>query len=182
MILVYPGSVLSRKEDRNRLNALFANDRPCWISDGQLDLPIEKLMEEVQNSKSSDSENQKLSDSASLPPMMYVAGKDREELEAMLDILEENGFSDLLMAASTPNNMTWTLRELASELADEKRVFDKRKRLEQLIQEADRERLMTEPKYAQAVMTCYQMLSAEDFPEKLLDMAIAMLEAANQNI
>lgn len=181
MILIY-GKDLFNNEQIQKLEEYFKNDELKWISADQLNEPIEELLKPDAAAQTEDADT-KTADSTSEPmPLVYISGKDRKELEAVLDWMEENGFHDLFLATQTEANVKWNFRELLKEMEAEQAYFNKRKRLENLIEQADQERMKIEPKYQQAVMTCFNMLQQPEFPDRLLDMAIAMLEAANQDI
>ncbi|MEY8379679.1 DUF3783 domain-containing protein [Ileibacterium valens] len=192
MILIYEGSHFRDPKERKKIESLFKDQKIRWISESMLDHTIDELLKAPDDQVTESPVQNAVASSLSKkvypnkkhgnPALIYVTDMPRERLEKIPDLLDKNGFDDLFIAVQTPANQSWTLKELLDEMKKEQAYFDKRKVLESLIQAANPERMKTEPKYAEAVMTCWNMLRQPEFPERLLDMAIEMLDAANRDI
>lgn len=177
MILMYPGDLELNTEKAKAYQDLFKDDDFYWLSDEDFGRPIREVAAEK-----AAGQNLRDPEKGQHAPLIYIKDRERKEIEDLPDQLKAAGLYGPFMAVSTPLNSGWNLETLLAELDREEAYFSKRRKLEELIAQADRERMKTEPKYAEAVGTCWNMLQQPEFPEKLLDMAIAMLEAANQDI
>lgn len=178
MILAYPGNPSLNRET---VNDYFKSEPVLWLSGEDLKKSPKAIMEEASSGARSGNEETGVIP-AGEDALIYIDGKSREEVEEILKTFPEQPGVRLHMAVHTENNENWPIDQLRKELERESLYFEKRKRLEELIRQADRKRLEAEPNYLRAVGSCIDLLEQPELPERLLDMAIEMLDAANRNV
>lgn len=161
------------------------NKRPEWlthlsrwnvlqIGDKQKDWTMEQL------AKASQDDIQDVTGEG--VPFLFWVDEDSKDVTDLQKELYDAGLNGRQMAVKTEHNMSWPFSKLYDEVCQEARWFEQRDKLSDLIRAADQKRLEKEPKYQQAVFSCYALLQQEDVPLRLLDLAVEMLEKANQDI
>lgn len=113
---------------------------------------------------------------------LYWVDEEPKSVTDMQKVLHEHHLDIDAMAIETENNLNWKFSKLYDEVSKEAAYFKKRDKLMDLIMAADKTRLAKEENYQKCVMSCWSLLQQDECPERLLDLAIEMLDKANKNI
>lgn len=175
MVLMYPGNREADKQYYIDQLKKLGMEEILLVGDEAMDHTLEELRDMSQDSITDFHGEQE--------PFLFFVQEDPRKVALLQKALHEDGRDIDRMAMQTENNMPWTFRKLYDDVSAEAHWFETREKLADLIRQADVQRLQSEPKYQQAVYSCYTLLqSDQEIPQRLLDMAVEMLEAANQNI
>ncbi len=114
------------------------------------------------------------------PTFILMDGMGENEIKEFNRILWDHSFDIARKAVTTPSNLSWTLRQLLTEIEEEYAYFTTREELYELLTHPDQARLQSDPSYLKMMSKAFSLLDDERTNLEILRALIEIIKAENK--